>query len=177
MSKTALRKELKSMTKEQLETMLLDVYTACPDASEYLDFFLDPDVPKMEQKYQEMQFKEIRRSKRGRSLSRFSHLLANIKKYDKFGVGADKVVNLCIYTLSNAILFERFVYIRDAYVNGTERLAKFTLEYADRHRLADKVLALFEQIMEQPYSKNSESGDALRKALENHMANSLPPNT
>ena len=173
MSKTALRKELKGMTKEQLETLLLDVYTACSDASEYLDFFLNPDVSKLEQKYNDIQLKEIRRSKRGRSLTRFSHLLANIKKYDKFGVGADYVLKLCVFTLSNAILFERFVYIRDAYVNGTERLSKFTLEYADKHMLADKALTIFNQILDQPYSKNSESGDALRKALENHMAKPL----
>lgn len=43
MSKAALRKELVKMSQEQLVTLILDLYSARPQAKEYFEFFLSPD--------------------------------------------------------------------------------------------------------------------------------------
>lgn len=43
MSKTELKKYLKTLTQAQVSEILLDVYSARKEAKEYLDFFLNPD--------------------------------------------------------------------------------------------------------------------------------------
>ena len=44
MSKSTLRKALATLTKEQIEEMILDLYAARPKAKEYLDFWVSGDI-------------------------------------------------------------------------------------------------------------------------------------
>ena len=52
MSKTTLKRELVNMDKEQLIELILEVYAARKDAKEYFEFFLNPDVGKLLDKYE-----------------------------------------------------------------------------------------------------------------------------
>ena len=51
MSKLRLTKEIKQLERHQLEQMILDAYAARKEIKEYFDFFLNPDVDKLIEKY------------------------------------------------------------------------------------------------------------------------------
>lgn len=59
MSKAALRKELVKMSQEQLVTLILDLYSARPQAKEYFEFFLNPDEKELYDKYVKIVEKEV----------------------------------------------------------------------------------------------------------------------
>ena len=82
MSKLRLTKEIKQLERHQLEQMILDAYAARKGIKEYFDFFLNPDVDKLIEKYKVAASKEFNRSKRGHSKARISvikKLLKNLK--------------------------------------------------------------------------------------------------
>ena len=60
MSKLRLTKEIKQLERHQLEQMILDAYAARKEIKEYFDFFLNPDVDKLIEKYKVAASKEFR---------------------------------------------------------------------------------------------------------------------
>lgn len=51
MSKTSLRKFLKDLNDQELQSLIMDVYSHSKDAKEYLDFLAEPDVAKKTEEY------------------------------------------------------------------------------------------------------------------------------
>lgn len=51
MSKLLLKKEIKDLTRNQLEQMILDAYDAKKEIKEYFDFYVNPDVEKLTEKF------------------------------------------------------------------------------------------------------------------------------
>lgn len=51
MSKTKLKKALSTMPKEQMEELLVQVYDASTEAKAWLDFYLDPNIDALLEKY------------------------------------------------------------------------------------------------------------------------------
>ena len=51
MSKTKLKKALATMPKEQMEELLMQVYEASKEAKAWLDFYLDPNIEALLEKY------------------------------------------------------------------------------------------------------------------------------
>lgn len=75
MSKSALRKELDRMSREQLEQIILDAYDAKREIKDYFEFFLNPDVNKLLDKQLAIVAKELSRVKWGTSRARVSIIL------------------------------------------------------------------------------------------------------
>ena len=51
MSKTQLKKFLNTLNHDQITEMVLELYAARKEAKDYLDYFMNPDEEKMQEKY------------------------------------------------------------------------------------------------------------------------------
>ncbi|MDE5686815.1 MAG: hypothetical protein K2I26_09685, partial [Paramuribaculum sp.] len=79
MSKTQLKRMMAEMTAEQISEMVLELYAARPEAKEYLDFFVSPDIDRRLDKARSAIRKEVGRHSRGRNKSRSTKVRRYIK--------------------------------------------------------------------------------------------------
>ncbi|MDE6051616.1 MAG: hypothetical protein K2G08_08020, partial [Paramuribaculum sp.] len=70
MSKTQLKKVLATMTAPQIADLVVELYEARPEAKEYLDFFVKPDIDAKLEKARSAIRKEASRTSRGYSKMR-----------------------------------------------------------------------------------------------------------
>lgn len=66
MSKAQLKKELANLTHEQLIELIINTYGLSSEVKQYYEFFLNPDVEKLLEKYKQAISKELSRAKYGR---------------------------------------------------------------------------------------------------------------
>lgn len=140
MSKQRLKKEIEQLERHQLEQMILDAYAAKKEIKEYFDFFLNPDIEKLTEKYKVAISKEFSRSKRGHSKARISTVKKLIKEFEGFQPGFDVEIDLLFYVINYALLTETTVYFSETLMKGIAALAQKMIEIADRNLVADKVL-------------------------------------
>lgn len=140
MSKTALKKEIQDFTADQLRELLLDVYRVSPEARGYLDFFVDPDVDALTEKYKGLLAKELQRAKRGTSKARISHLRKALKTYASYNPGADHVLDLMTWTWVALMRVAYSRYVTDTLGKGIDGMLTWILETADREELFDRTL-------------------------------------
>lgn len=140
MSKLQLKKELKTLNDEQLRELILDVYTSVKPARQYFDFFLDPDVGKLTDRYTRAIAKEMNRCSRSRCKSRISVIKAAIKEFESYGPGAEHVMSLWIETVRLGLDNIRIYWCTDAFQRGVYRLAEDCMRYADSNLLLDKAI-------------------------------------
>ncbi len=98
MSRAKLRKELQSFTQEQLVEVVLAAYDSSAKAKEYFEFFLNPDVDRLLEKYVDTIAKEINKKKWGMCKARISVIRNCIKEYEDFGADVEHQARLVYYT-------------------------------------------------------------------------------
>ena len=160
MSKNALRKELLTFTGEQLVEVILNAYSASKETREYFEFFLNPDADALLEKKTEIIAKEIARSKRGYSRARISNIRAVIKKFESFGVGAEMLGKLMIYTIRMLLAQSRYARYSDTLLNGTIKLANDYIALADKNGFATEALQNIDSL-----GSSGLGNPALRKRL------------
>lgn len=133
MSKVQLRKELKLLTKPQLEELILDLYEARKEAKEYLDFFVNPDVESMFGKYVEAVNKELRKSKWGESKARVNHLKKLLKDLMGFKLDARTNIRAMGIILGGLMSTERYYNMGNPLMNMMYKLVDDMVEYADKN--------------------------------------------
>ena len=148
MSKTQLKKELAQLDRDQLAQLILDLYSARKEAKEYFDFFIDPDVPKLYEKFRADIEKEMTRGKYSNSNARISRIRKSIRQFESFGVGAESVIDLMLYTLGLSLVVERRKYVSKPFINGMARLAGDILILADKRCLFDSTHKLLSQVLD-----------------------------
>lgn len=148
MSKTQLKKELKDLDAEQLRQLLLDVYDARKEAREYLEFFVNPDIEKLYEKYRAALEKELYRGKYGRSTARISRIKRLIKDFASFGADLDSQLRIMDYVLSNSAVIERTRFAQTPFLNGMGTLACDILSFGDRHGAFDRALRIVSGVLE-----------------------------
>lgn len=131
MSKVALRKELSGMSKEQLMTLILDLYSARPQAKEYFEFFLDPDENALFDKYMKLIDKEVYRTKRGMMCGRVSIINNYIKDFASFGVSPSLVIDMTLQTAQIIMALEKVYYMTTALSDAGIKLVLSALKRAD----------------------------------------------
>lgn len=141
MSKLQLKKEIQKLERQQLEQMVLEAYAARKETKEYFDFFLNPDVDKLIEKYKIAVSKEFARSKRGHSKARISTIKKLVKEFESFHPGFDKEIELQFYVVTHALLTETNTYFSDTLMKGIAAIMERMLEVSDCNLVADKVLA------------------------------------
>lgn len=168
MSKLQLKKEIKSLSREQLENMILDVYDARKEIKEYFEFFLNPDVDKLTEKYKVAISKELNRSKRGYSKARISVIKKLIKEFASFQPGFEAELELYYYAVSYSLLVETSLYFSDTLINGISFLVVQMLDYADCNCVADKTLERLLALVDDERSGTKYFRNSLRSLLESY---------
>lgn len=170
MSKTKLKKELASLSDEQLVELILSAYDSSKEAKGFFEFFLNPDAEGMLGKKMEIIEKEARRSKWGYSKARISNIKAEIKSFEGLGVGAEYSGKLRYFAIRSLIYFEKFLRYTDALVASVDRLTADYLDYMARNNmLLTAVENLTTGIVENP-----EAGTAkFRRHLGNTVESTL----
>lgn len=94
MSKAKLKKELENLDVAQLRGMILDAYDANPAFKNYFEFFLNPDVAKLREKYLNDFRKEAARQKWGVSRMRVTRLKNGLKEFMGYKLGAAEDIQM-----------------------------------------------------------------------------------
>lgn len=140
MSKTALKNELATLSREQLTDVILTAYSSNKVIKEYFDFFVTPDADKLYEKFRLSLVKEIIRGKHNKSAARISRIKKTIKDFTSFNPGAEKVCELRLSAIEMLIEQEKNKNYSDILINGTASLLNDTIVYADRNLMADAVM-------------------------------------
>lgn len=140
MSKTLLKKEIHSMTKAQLEELILDAYDFRKEIKQYFDYFLNPNVEKLYDTYSAAVCKELSRGKRGNSKARITVLRRLLREFAAYRPGYDMEINLLVYTIRIAMAAERLLRFPNTLSSGIGDMLLQTLALADRNLVADNVL-------------------------------------
>lgn len=103
MSKILLKKELMTMSRDEIIEIVMEMYSSRKDAKEYFEFFLNPDVDRLSDRYRERIAKEFMRNRRNCLKARISVVKRCIKEFASFNPGADYVVDLMLFTIEKGI--------------------------------------------------------------------------
>ncbi len=148
MSKNDLRRELLPLSREQLIDIIIDAYSARKEIKAYFDFFVDPDVDKLSEKYQKDIAKELSRSKWGRSKARISVINKLLKDFQGYNPGEEHVLSLYFYAIQFLLLTEYQLTFTDTLYKGIAKLVLKALEMADQQGESSKAIEIFSRIID-----------------------------
>lgn len=137
MSKTQLKKELATLDREQLTSLILELYDARKEAKAYFEFFINPDLDKLTERFQADIAKEMSRGKYTKSTARLSRVRTSIRDYASYGVPAEAVLSLMAYSLKLGLQVERAKYVSKTFMSGMVRLASDILKEGDKRLMFD----------------------------------------
>lgn len=151
MSKATLRKELRGMSHEQLEQIVLDAYDVRPEIKEYFEFFINPDAEKLLAKYIEKAEKEIYKQKRRRYCgARVSVVRGLVKLITSYKPGPETVIDFMTAVLERFGVIDRSFYLTDTQERYLTTLVGQLLDYADQWQIYDVAATRLAAITESP---------------------------
>lgn len=140
MSRAALKKELSTMTSTQLVEVILDAYESRKEIKDYFEYFLNPDVARLTEKYRLAVSKEFNRSKWHRSKARISTINKLIKEYGSFSPGTIHEIEFMLYVVDIAALTEMTLTFTDTLYNGIKKLIERLLTLSDANLTLDSTI-------------------------------------
>ncbi|MDE6396062.1 MAG: hypothetical protein K2K84_02185 [Muribaculaceae bacterium] len=147
MSKIQLKKELKAFDRDQLVQLILDVYSARKEAKAYFDFFVNPDVEALSEKYKKALFKELNRGKYRDSKARISKIKQLLKEFASYGVDCESQIDLSLYVIDMSLDVEKRLYFSKTLYNGMLSILEEVVVSADKNAIFDKVLSRINDIL------------------------------
>lgn len=150
MSKTTLRKELAAMSHEQLQEMILDAYQASSEFKEYFEFFLNPDVRRLHEKYMKTVNKELMRVKWGYLKARVTIIKRAVKSFMGFKAGAEADIAFMTDVLRHLCVSARYFNTSDAHENYAAFLTGQLLDYGNANMMASEVLSKINALATEP---------------------------
>lgn len=141
MGKLQLKKEIQALPREQLELMILEAYESRKEIKQYFDYFINPDVNKLADKYQLEISKEFYRSKRGYTKARITNIRRIYKEFQGFHPGFDKELELLMHIIVVALKSERSFTFSDTLIRGIKSMMTLMVETADRNLVADRIIS------------------------------------
>lgn len=141
MSKLQLKKELQNLDAVQLRELILDIYSARKEAKEYLEFFLNPDVAKLTEKYQKAIDKEMNRVHKRLVSPRITRIKKMLKEFDSFGTGAESELELRFFALTVGFRNGGAYWMSETAVKGLRGLMAEMLKIADLAGYADTTVS------------------------------------
>lgn len=148
MSKTTLRRALASMSAGQLIELISDLYAARPEAKEYLEFFINPDIEKRLAKAQVNIKKELNRSARGRNRARITRVKRYVRDISSLDPGAEYVLDIRLYALEQAMIVGANEWIKDVTQKGVARFLEETIVYANGEGMLDSTISRISKAIE-----------------------------
>lgn len=140
MSRTALKKELAGLTAPQLVEVIIDAYQARPEIKEYFEYYLNPDVEKLHDKYHKIVVREFSRSKWHRSKARVSVINKALKLFRSFSPGAEWECRMLADIIVIMGETEISVDLLDSHWNLLDKLVADLLYTADRAGIIEKAV-------------------------------------
>lgn len=140
MSKTTLRKELAAMSHEQLEEIIMEAYSRRPEIKEYFEFFLNPDVRKLFEKYMKVVEKELGRVKWRMSKARVTVMKRAVSTFISFGPPPEDILEFMRTVLASLGTVDRHLDLTPSQERYVEFLTRQMLAYGDEMRMADVAL-------------------------------------
>lgn len=131
MSLTSLKKTMAQMDAEQLRSLVAELYQARPEAKEYLDFFVLPDIDKRLDKTKTAIRKELMRTSRGHNRGRSTRVRRFIKDISSLNPGAEHVVEIMTYAVETAAEVGSSDHVKDTTQHAVARLLGETVRLAD----------------------------------------------
>lgn len=149
MSKTSLKKLLLTLSSDQKDELILDLYSARAEAKEYLDFFVDPDIEKLLDKTVTAIAKEInRKAKRQYLKPRITKIRALIKKVATLNPGREYVVELMTRTIEEAAKAGSRFWFTEAHDTAFSRILSDTVILADETGILTLTVGRLKDIIE-----------------------------
>lgn len=165
MSKSTLKKELNGLSHEQIIDVVLTAYSSNKAIKDYFDFFVNPDVDKLYQRFSSEISKEIIRGKYGRSTARISRIKKSIKSFESYNPGVERCRDLRLSTVEALIDREQSHEYSDTLINGTLKLLNDTLAYADKNLIIDSTIQKVDEIL----AVRNDRSKYFRKFLKNNL--------
>lgn len=148
MSKTKLKKELAGMTQEQTADLLLQVYEASKEAKGWLDFYLNPDIEALSEKYRKQIYLKCygRTGKARRPKMRDCNQL--IKTFSTIVQDSSPIADLMMYFMEEAtrVTGRKGGYNESWFRTLTGQFRK-TVEYMSAHGLLEYEMARISKIV------------------------------
>lgn len=160
------------MSAEQISELVLDLYEARPEAREYLDFYVKPDIDAKLQKAQSAIKKEINRSSRGRSKMRSTRLRRLIKDISSLNPGDEPVCDIMTFTITEVCALDSNIYIKETTRRALAKLLTETVIAADAAGMLDVYLPRLRSAvagMSSSFFHRSELKSQLREALRDAL--------
>lgn len=174
MSKTQLKKELARMTADQIGELLLELYDARPEAREYLDFFVKPDIDSKLEKARSLIKKEMWRTSRGHNRARSTRIRRYIKDIASLNPGPDAVCEIMTFSIETACAAGSEQWIKESTQKALAKLLGETLREADRTGLLDIYLPRIEAAvkgMRSSWFRSNEFKNHLKETLNDTLQN------
>ena len=149
MSKTALKKELQKLTKENLIEHILDLYEKNKSVKEFYDFYLNPENENnLFEKYKQVIHNEFY-PKRGNPKTRFSVCKKAISDFKTLNPAPKLVADLMLCLAENACKFTfEFGDMWEGYYTSAENNFDAALKYISKNKLLDNYKLRAEQCVE-----------------------------
>lgn len=176
MSKLALKKTLATLTPEQKDELILDLYSARAEAKAYLEFFINPDIDKLIEKSTADIGKEIyKRGSRGYNKPRITRIRNIIKNVATLNPGAEYVLELMFNTLSLlATAGNQGFWYTEGVLKSFGRIIAEILKLADDNAMLEPTLnrltELTDGIKGGPFCR---PGNFMRNELKRHLEESV----
>lgn len=103
MSKSTIKKLLKSMTKDEIITMVLELYSARKEAKDYLEFYAEPDEQGKLEEYKDIIREEFYPKRNREPKMRFSVCRKAVSDFKKLKPSVDSLAELMVSYMEWAI--------------------------------------------------------------------------
>lgn len=135
MSKTEVKKYIKSLERGSLEELVMDLYSARKEAKEYLEYVIKPnDKGKLEQ-YREVITKEFFPS-RGEPKMRFSVCRKAVSEYKSLDPAPEFLADLMLYIPECAYqMADKYGSMGEQFYEAAENNLKAAIKYISEHHL------------------------------------------
>ncbi len=128
------------MSQEQLVQIIIDAYESRPEIKEYFEFFLNPDVEKLFEKFRKEIVKELHRTKWGLSKARVMVIKRHVKNFESMNPGPEAVMDMLFFTLNNTCIVDSFAQLTPALQNYILTLVARIKELADKYETVSQTM-------------------------------------
>lgn len=137
------------MDKDQLVSLVLNLYKAKLESKDYLDFFLNPDIDKRLKKAQASIDKAVYRSRRGVVKPKITQVKNAVNSISALDPGDEYVVDIMIYAFIQYCSAGMWGRMNDATIKSIMKHLTDTIVFADKCGLSDKALPLLQNAIDQ----------------------------
>lgn len=162
------------MTADQIGELLIELYDARPEAKEYLEFFIKPDIDAKLEKTRSLIKKEMWRTSRGHNRARSTRIRRYIKDIASFNPGPEAVCEIMTYAIEAACAASSEQWIKDSTQKSFAKLLGETLREADNAGLLDIYLPRVEAAVKgirSSWFRSNEFKSLLKSTLSDTLQN------